>query len=283
MNRNTRARFAGLASGALIAGGLVVAPSVAGLAAASAAPVAIDYTCAATTPLGPLSLPGTVTLDVTTPASVAPGADFPAGISAKLDFGKADLPISELSGSFDIPLTVGDETATFTTPTAKAPTSALVYTADGTLDMTAPAAAGDAPITVGTIIGNFSALGIPIAATCLPDAGENLTVGQLKVSDGGTDPDPDPVAVPVTGSVAISGTPKVGKSLSAKPGSTDGATVSYQWLANGKAIAKATKPTLKLTKAVQGKKVSVRATYAQDGYLDVVQTSKAVKVKPKKK
>ena len=65
----------------------------------------------------------------------------------------------------------------------------------------------------------------------------------------------------MTGKVKITGTPKVGKTLKAVPGTTDGATVKYQWLANGKAIKKATKPSLKLTKALKGKKVSVKATY----------------------
>ena len=91
--------------------------------------------------------------------------------------------------------------------------------------------------------------------------------------------DPVPVAVPVTGTVKITGTPKVGKTLKAVPGTTDGAKVTYKWLANGKAIKKATKPSLKLTKSLKGKKVSVKATYAKDGFLKTVQTSKALKIK----
>ena len=38
-------RLAALTSGALIAGGLVVAPSIAGLSTASAAPLTLNYTC----------------------------------------------------------------------------------------------------------------------------------------------------------------------------------------------------------------------------------------------
>lgn len=281
IHKTSARRLAALASGALVAGGLVVAPAVAGLAAATAAPVSIDYTCSGPNPLGgTVTLPGTLTIDLTTPATVLPGTDFPATIDAKMDLGTlpAGLPITTLDGSFGIPLTVGSDTATFTTPVQTAPASALVYTGAGAVNgLTSPATLGDAPITVGTIAGNFSALGgvATIAATCTPDEGESTTVGSVTVAEDA----PVTEHVPVTGTVKVTGTPKVGKTLKAVPGSSDGATVTYQWLANGKPISKATKSSLKLSKSLKGKKVSVQATYGKDSYLPTTQTSKSVKVK----
>mgnify|MGYP003704356425 CR=1 FL=1 len=49
----------------------------------------------------------------------------------------------------------------------------------------------------------------------------------------------------------ISGTAKVGSTLTAKPGTwTSKTTFSYQWYANGKAISKATKVTYKIPKSL---------------------------------
>lgn len=83
----------------------------------------------------------------------------------------------------------------------------------------------------------------------------------------------------VVGTLKVTGTPKVGKSLAVKAGKATGATMTIQWLANGKAIAKATGAKLKLTKALKGKKVTVRVTWTRAGYAPVVQTSKALKIK----
>lgn len=433
IHKTMRRRTAALTSGAVAALGLVVVPAIAGLSPASAAPVTLNYTCAGSSPVGPISMPGTITIETTPPASAAPGSTVPTGITMTADFGSLSMgPVTQLTGSFDIPLTLGSSTATFTSPTQTVPNTALVYTGTGSVDLTAPAALGDAPITVGTIVGNFSAMGIPITTTCTPAAGQNLTVGNVNVAGGGepegleytcvltggpspmnlpstvtltVDPpasatagepyeadvdvtidmgnlalgpvggftgeldldfltgdqasvgtlpiDPvtlvpnekndvvlhaagpvellapatpgtadidiatitrrlqasvfgtnmpndgdctpdagqdltvgsidveqaEPVAVPVTGTVKITGTPKVGKTLKAVPGTTDGATVKYQWLSGGKAIKGATKPSLKLTKAMKGKKVTVKATYSKNGFLKTVQTSKAVTVK----
>lgn len=77
----------------------------------------------------------------------------------------------------------------------------------------------------------------------------------------------------------VSGTAKVGKTLKAKPGSwgPKGVKVSYQWYANGKAIKKATKSTLKLAKAQAGKKMTVKVTGNLSGYANATKASKATK------
>lgn len=276
----SRRRIAALASGALVAGGLVVAPAVAGLSAATAAPVSIKYACAGEAVGRPMTLPGTVTLEVTPPAAVLPGSDYSAAVTAKIELDPLPptVPISELTGSFDIPFSVGGDSDNLKTPEQTVPTTALVYTGSGTLDLTAPTTLGDAPITVGTFPAAFSAMGgvVKIDAICTPAEGESLTVGTVTVAE---DAPPPPVDVPVTGVVKVTGAAKVGKTLKAIPGVTDGATVAYQWLSNGKPIANATKPTLKLGKSLKGKKVSVQATYSKADFLDVVQTSKPVTVK----
>jgi hypothetical protein len=85
-----------------------------------------------------------------------------------------------------------------------------------------------------------------------------------------------------TGKVATAGTPKisgkakVGKKLTAKPGTwTSGTKFSYQWYANGVAIKKATKSTLTLKSAQKGKKITVKVTGKKSGYATIAKTSKA--------
>ncbi|MDR0854574.1 MAG: M1 family metallopeptidase, partial [Clostridiales Family XIII bacterium] len=77
------------------------------------------------------------------------------------------------------------------------------------------------------------------------------------------------------GTVKISGTAKVGKKLTAKTGSkwTSSTKFTYKWYANGKAISKATSKTLKLKKAQQGKKITVKVTAKKSGYTTVTKTS----------
>lgn len=82
-------------------------------------------------------------------------------------------------------------------------------------------------------------------------------------------------------SPTVSGTHKVGKTVTAKQGSWS-PTVSvtrYQWLRNGKAISAATAPTYKLGKADKGKKLSVKITVVRDGYQPASATSASHKVK----
>ncbi|MGO1594352.1 MAG: hypothetical protein ACTHW1_08735, partial [Ancrocorticia sp.] len=76
----------------------------------------------------------------------------------------------------------------------------------------------------------------------------------------------------------ISGTAKVGKTLTAKPGIwTKGTSLKYQWYRNGKAISKATKPTYKLQPADGGKKLSVKVTGSKASYTTASATSAKTK------
>jgi hypothetical protein len=76
----------------------------------------------------------------------------------------------------------------------------------------------------------------------------------------------------------ITGTAKVGKTLKVKVGAwSPKAKYSYQWYANGKAIKKATKSSLKLKKAQKGKKITVAVTAKKAGYEPKTKKSKATK------
>jgi hypothetical protein len=72
----------------------------------------------------------------------------------------------------------------------------------------------------------------------------------------------------------ISGSAKVGKSLTVSPGLWDsGTTVSIQWLRSGAPIAGATARTYKLTAKDKGKQISVRMVAENDGYESKTVTS----------
>lgn len=78
----------------------------------------------------------------------------------------------------------------------------------------------------------------------------------------------------------LAGPHKVGKTETVHVGtwSQRGLTFSYQWLLNGKPIKKATKSSLKLSKADNGKKISCRVTTHAPGYANGVATTASVKV-----
>lgn len=77
----------------------------------------------------------------------------------------------------------------------------------------------------------------------------------------------------------ITGTVKVGKKLTVKPGvwKPSGVKVSYQWLRSGKAIKGATKPSYKLTSKDKRKKITVKVTGKKAGYASKSVVSKATK------
>ena len=70
----------------------------------------------------------------------------------------------------------------------------------------------------------------------------------------------------------ITGKLKVGKTLTAKPGTStpSAVTVKYQWLRNGNAIRGATAAKYKLTKKDKGKKISVKVTRTAEGWKTLV-------------
>lgn len=74
----------------------------------------------------------------------------------------------------------------------------------------------------------------------------------------------------------ISGTVRVAKSLTAKPGTwTSGTALKYQWYLSGKPISGATRSTLGIASGYYGKTIQVRVTGTKSGYTTVVKASKA--------
>ena len=84
-------------------------------------------------------------------------------------------------------------------------------------------------------------------------------------------------AVPVVNSTAptLSGTPKVGQTMTVSPGTwaPSGVTFTYQWLADGVAITGATGTSFSPGSSRVGKKLSVAVTGAKTGYTSVTVTT----------
>ncbi|MFP7834047.1 cell wall-binding repeat-containing protein [Marisediminicola sp. LYQ134] len=89
-----------------------------------------------------------------------------------------------------------------------------------------------------------------------------------------TPPTPSLSATPTP---KITGSPLVGKTLTAAPGTWGPApvTLKYQWYAGGKAIAGATKKTHLVTSYDVGTRVTVKVTGSKSGYRSVAKTSAA--------
>jgi len=77
----------------------------------------------------------------------------------------------------------------------------------------------------------------------------------------------------------VTGTAKVGKKLTASPGtwSTTGLRFTYQWLRDGKAVAGATSSAYRVTSADVGKRMRVKVTAKRNGHLPGTSTSEATK------
>lgn len=108
-----------------------------------------------------------------------------------------------------------------------------------------------------------------------PDPQWLLDFGPGDVIEEPPPPPPAPTTFTQVKPAKVTGKLKVGKTLTAKPGTWTPAPteVDYRWFANGKKIKKATKPKLRLVKALKGKKISVRITLTRPSI-----TTKTVKV-----
>jgi len=92
---------------------------------------------------------------------------------------------------------------------------------------------------------------------------------------------PPPDAPVNTAPPTISGTPEVGQTLTATPGtwSVDGLTFAYQWQKDGADIAGATDATYRVASADQGARITVVVTASKDPLPSASATSAAVVVK----
>jgi protocatechuate 3,4-dioxygenase beta subunit len=120
------------------------------------------------------------------------------------------------------------------------------------------------------------------------DLGKAITVEATAVKAGyqsavkSSNPTNAVVGVPLTAAPVptITGTPQVGKTLTAAAGSWLPATVSlsYQWKRDGVVIAGATNASYVLTAADLGKTITVDVTGSKTGYASTVKTSDATTV-----
>jgi hypothetical protein len=78
---------------------------------------------------------------------------------------------------------------------------------------------------------------------------------------------------------AISGTPRVGSTLTTAPGTwTPGTSLAYAWAANGVPVAGATTSSLALTPSLVGRSVTVTVTGTKSGYRTTTRSSAAVRI-----
>jgi hypothetical protein len=88
-----------------------------------------------------------------------------------------------------------------------------------------------------------------------------------------------PLQVMKVGVTKITGTFKAGQTITATASSwATGATISYQWLLDGKFIKGATGKSLKITSAQKGHKVSLVVTESLASYSTATSVTAAIKV-----
>ena len=138
----------------------------------------------------------------------------------------------------------------------------------GTSAATAPVAPGDSPAPAPTTTSTPTTPMPPSTATPAPVPTSAPTA-------------PAALSFGTSGKPAVSGRAKVGTTLSVRRTgwSVDGARVTYAWLADGKAIKKATKARLQLSRALVGKRISVRITATRGSERIVVRSRPTARVK----
>jgi hypothetical protein len=138
----------------------------------------------------------------------------------------------------------------------------------GTSAATAPVAPADSPAPAPTTTSTPTTPMPPSTATPAP-VPTSAPAAPTALSFG------------TSGKPAVSGRAKVGTTLSVRRTgwSVDGAQVTYAWLADGKAIKKATKARLQLSRALVGKRISVRITATRGSERIVVRSRPTARVK----
>ena len=88
-----------------------------------------------------------------------------------------------------------------------------------------------------------------------------------------------PERLSTTPTPKISGTAKVGRTLTAKAGTwkPSGVTLTYQWYRGGSAIAQATSSRYTLQPADRGQRITVQVTGSRSGHVPVTRASKATR------
>lgn len=132
-----------------------------------------------------------------------------------------------------------------------------------------PGATGTAYVPTAADLGK--AVSVRVSASAPQRTPAVVTTSPVTVTLG--------LALRATKVPVIAGIAKVGKKLTARPGtwSPAGTRYLYQWRANGKAIKKATKATFALTRAFVDKKLSVTVTAVRPGHASGKATSRPTK------
>lgn len=251
-----------------------------------AAPAGVKYTCK----YQAWTFPAYLTTTAALPASVNEDTALNPALTANLIWGRYWSNSSRTIGAVYQGVTADLATSTsgkpgtgsVTFPSATVPASgAMTWAATGSYGAVDTANPGTATLGYGAMTikakvkNNFSdGLFLDASIACTP--AQSTALGTVAINDVA---DAQVTDLKVTGVAKIKGVAKVGKKLTAVPGKAAGAKITFKWFSNGKAIKKATGKTLKLTKVLKGKKVTVKVTYAKAGFKSVTQTSKAVKVK----
>jgi len=156
---------------------------------------------------------------------------------------------------------VVDETKTVTFDVSK---PALTFSQGGTSGVLF-ADAGNLTVTRASGVTSAKVLALHLGNA----AGSQADVSTIKVT-------PPTLALKKGSAVTISGTAKVGATLTAKPGTWAAkATYKYQWLRDGKAITTATGSKYTLTSSAAGHRFSVKVTAHASGYKDGTATSRS--------
>lgn len=114
----------------------------------------------------------------------------------------------------------------------------------------------------GTPVRIYGPAGGPTSSTPTPTTASPTTVP------------PTPTTFTMIKAPRVTGVVKVGKKVTASPGqwSPTPTSVSYRWYLGSKAVKGATKRTLKLTRAMKGKKLSMRVTVRRSGVKPTVRS-----------
>ena len=207
-------------------------------------------------------------------------ADYGKTMTLKVTGSKAGYPSATRTSAATTAVKPG-------TLTAPAPTISGTAKVGSTLTAV-PGTWGPAPVTLTyqwkangvAITGATAATYKPVAA----NVGKTLTVTvtgtktgyttAAKISAATAAVTPGALTAPVP---TISGTAKVGSTLTAVPGTwgPSPVTLTYQWKANGVAITGATAATYKPVAAIVGKTLTVTVTGTKTGYTTAAKTSAA--------
>ncbi|WP_087011666.1 S-layer homology domain-containing protein [Leucobacter sp. 7(1)] len=223
-----------------------------------------------------------------------PGATGPSYVPTSADVGKQlQLIVSGSKTDYRKAYRYSTPSAAVTAGALTAPTPTITGTAKVGQTLTAvPGAWGPAPVTLatqwlrdGTAI--TGATGTTYQSTTA-DTGKKLSVKVTGTKTGYTTAsktsaataavaEADPLNFTATPTPTITGTAKVGETLTVKPGTWTPAPdkLATQWLRDGSAITGATGTTYQATTADTGKKLSVKVTGTKTGYTTASQTSAA--------